>query len=237
MVFSDTSAKNGCIQYIESLCKLGDGGITGDTTLFKQITSYFNQADKKVSMALLRVDKNWKFDDSKYTDFPIASIDVVSNQRDYSLPAATSGGNASTLWRIIKVEILDGANYKEIDLMGVDEDETTDSVLPTKYNLFGSSLRFKELPSANITSGLRVTFQRSGVEFTTASTTEQPGYMDVYHDLPCYDTASTYLLPINPDLANRYSQIFESRLLKLESDWLDRVSTRNRLQGLVRNYE
>lgn len=236
MQYSNTTDKNGCIQFVESLCKLGDGGITSDSTLFKQITSYFNQADKKVSMSLLKVDKNWTFDDSNYTDFPIATIDLVASQRDYTLPGATSGGNTSTLWKINKVEVLNGTEYQEIRLMVDGEDEVTTVGTPTAYNLMGSSLRFKELPQT-LTAGLRITFQRSGIEFTTASTTQQPGYMDVYHDLPCYDVASTYLLPFDADLATRYSNIYESRLLKLGSDWLERVKTRNSLQPKVRNYE
>ncbi len=218
MVFSDTTNKSGCIQFIESLCRLGDGGITNDTTLFKQITSYFNQADKKVSLAMLRSDRRWKWDDSKYTDFPIASINIVSSQRDYSLPPAVSGGNFSTLWRINKVEVLTNGVYQKIELMDINEEELTTSGIATKYNLVGSSLRLKELPSSSITSGLRITFQRSGNEFTTSSTTEQPGYIDAYHDLPCYDTASTYLLPINTQLAVLYSQIFNDRLKLLQAD-------------------
>lgn len=219
MVFSDTTNKNGCIQFIESLCKLGDGGITNDTTLFKQITSYFNQADKKVSIALLRADKNWKWDDSNYTDFSIATINTVANQRDYTLPASTSGGNTSTIWRVNKVEVLVGSDYVEIELMDVNEDEVSTSGIPSKYNLVGGSLRFKELPVSNVTSGLRITFQRSGVAFTTASTTAQPGYIDAYHDLPCYDVASAYLLPINTQLAITYSNIFDTRLKLLKQDW------------------
>lgn len=218
MKFSDTTAKDGCIQYIESLCKLGDGGITNDTTLFKQITSYFNQADKKVSIALLRSDRRWKWDDSNYTDFAIASIDLVASQRDYTLPASTTGGNASTLWRINKVEILKNSVYTVIDLMEITDEELTSTGSPTAYNLRGNSIRFKELPTANLTVGLRITFQRSGVAFTTASTTAQPGYIDTYHDLPCYDVASTYLLPINTQLAVTYSNIFNERLKLLQQD-------------------
>lgn len=219
MVFNDTTNKNGCIQFIESLCKLGDGGITNDTTLFKQITSYFNQADKKVAIALLRSDRNWKWDNSNYTDFPIATINLVASQRDYTLPASTSGGNFSTNWRINKVEILNGSTYNEIELMNPDEnEETTTTTAPTKYNLIGGSIRLKELPTSNVTNGLRITFQRSGGEFTTASTTTQPGYIDAYHDLPCYDTASTYLLPINRQLAIDYKSIFDERLKLLQQD-------------------
>lgn len=219
MVFSDITNKSGCIQFIESLCRLGDGGITNNTTLFKQITSYFNQADKKVAMALLRVDKNWKFDDTKYTDFPIASINLVNTQRDYTLPASTSGGSASTLWKINKVEILYGTEYKEVKLMDFQEEELPDSGLPTKYNLIGNSIRFKEIPNANVTDGIGITFQRSTTPFTTTSTTEEPGYMDTYHDLPCYDTASTYLLPIDRQLAIDYKTIFDTRLKELQKDW------------------
>lgn len=231
MVFSNTTDKNGCIQFIESLCRLGDGGITNDTTLFKQITSYFNQADKKVGIALLRSDKNFKWDDSKYTDFSIATINLVANQRDYTLPASTSGGNFSTFWRINLVEVLVGGQYVKIDLMDSDDLEVTSTGTPTKYNLFGSSIRFKEIPVASVTGGIRLTFQRSGIVFTTSSTTEQPGYIDAYHDLPCYDTASTYLLPINPDLAVRYSQIFESRLKLLKQD--KSLMNDDRHRGLV----
>jgi len=218
MVFSDTTNKNGCIQFIESLCRLGDGGITNDTILFKQITSYFNQADKKVSIALLRSDRRWKWDDSNYTDFSIATIDLEINVRDYTLPASTSGGNASTLWRINKVEILKNSVYVEIPLMEIDEEELTSTGSPTAYNLRGNSIRFKELPPANLSAGLRITFQRSGVSFTTASTTQQPSYIDAYHDLPCYDTASTYLLPIDRQLAIDYKTIFDNRLKLLQQD-------------------
>jgi len=219
MVFSDTTNKNGIVQYTEDLCKLGDGGITGDTTLFKKITAYINQAYKNVAIALLRVDRRWKWDDSNYTDFPIASIDIVSGQRDYTLPASTSGGNNSTLWRVNKVEILTGGQYQKIDLMEPDEEEVTTSATPSKYNLISGSIRFKELPSANITSGLRITFQRSLTEFTTASTTTQPGFMDAYHDLLAYSAASDYLMPFDTNLATVYSNKYEARLKLLQKDY------------------
>jgi hypothetical protein len=223
MVFSDTTNKNGIVQYTESLCRLGDGGITNDTTLFKQITGYLNQAYKKVSMALLRVDRRWKFDDTNYTDFPIATIDLVSNQRDYTLPASTSGGNASTLWKVNLVEILDiNGNYNKIDIMPDGELETTDTGVPAKYKVIGNSIRLQNIPlsgSVTLTAGLRITFQRSIVEFTTASTTVQPGFFDSYHDLLAYDASASYLMPINTQLAINYSQIFENRLKLLQKDY------------------
>jgi hypothetical protein len=236
MVLSSTTNKNGIVQLCERLCKLGDGGITNDTTLFLQFTGDINQAYKKVSMALLRSDRRWKWDDSNYTDFAIGSINVVSGQRDLTLPAAVSGGNASTLYRINKVEILNGTTYQPINLMEIDEEEETTTGLPTKYKLVGNSIRFKELPNANITAGLRITFQRSVVEFTTSSTTEQPGFIDAYHDLLAYDASATYLMPINTQLAISYSNIFETRLMLLQKDKaLMNDDVPRRLQGAKEN--
>ena len=230
MKFSDTTNKDGAIQFIESLCRLGDGGITSDTTLFKQITSYFNQSCRKVETALLRVDKNWKWDDFNYTDFPIATIDLVSAQRDYTLPASTSGGNASTLYKVNKIRALgiDGLYYELFPLPPTwEESHPGDGYdgTPLYYKLVGNSVRLSPRPltgNVTLTSGLEVTFQRSGDDFTTADTTQQPGFPNAYHDLPCYDAASAYLLPINPDLAINYSTIFNNRLELLEQDWNNR---------------
>lgn len=224
MVFSDTTNKNGIVQFSEDLCKLGDGGITNDTVLFKKFTSLLNQAYKKVSIALLRVDRRWKFDDTNYTDFSIGTITLVSGQRDYTLPASTSGGNASTLWKVNLVEIMDISGvYQKIELMPDGEIETTGtSGIPTKYRLLGNSIRLQDVPLTGfvtLVDGLRVTFQRSIIEYTTASTTVQPGFIDAYHDLLAYDASATYLLPINTQLAINYSTIFDNRLKLLQKDW------------------
>lgn len=226
MQISDTTNKNGIVQLQERLCKLGDGGITNDSTLFKQVIGDINQAYKKVAMGLLRVDRRWKFDDSNYTDFPIATINLVSGQRDYTLPAATSGGNASTLWRINLVEVMDSTgNYSKIEPFYDGELEGTVSGLPTMYKLIGNSIRLDAIPltgSVTLTAGLRITFQRSIVEFTTSSTTEQPGFIDTYHDLLAYDASATYLLPFDRQLAVDYSAIFENRLKLLQKDYANK---------------
>jgi len=221
MVFSDTVNKNGIIQMCEDLCKLGDGGITNDSTLFLKATAGINQADKKVGMAILRADKRWKFDDSNYINFPIAAIDLDITKRDYTLPSAVSGGNASTLWRVNKIQVKDtSGNLHTVELMDSDEEELSTSGFPTKYNLIGNSIRFKEFPSGvTTTEGLVITFQRSIVEFTTASTTQQPGFIDTYHDLLAYDYSSVYLMPLNTQLAISYSNIYENRLKLLQADY------------------
>ena len=244
MQYSNTTDKNGIVQFTESLCKLGDGGITNDTTLFKQITSYLNQACKKVENALLRVDKNWKWDDSNYTDFPIATIDLVNGQRDYTLPASTSGGNASTLWKINRVRILgiDGLYYQIQPSLPTSNEAPSSSAYygtPLTYRLIGNSIRLDPIPktgNVTMTAGLEIEFQRSGVDFTTASTTTQPGFPDAYHDLIAYDASSSYLMPINTSLAVTYTQIFTQRLELLSEDWSNRNDdNRNQIKTVYRS--
>ena len=126
MQFSDTTNKNGIIQNIESLCGLGDGGITGNTTLFYKITAYVNNAYNKIAIAILQSDKRWKWDDFNNTDFPRGAATLVSGQRDYTLPAATASGNAATLLGIHKIAVLDAnSTPQEIVLKLTDRSEAS----------------------------------------------------------------------------------------------------------------
>lgn len=230
MQFSDTTNKNGIIQYTESLTKLGDGGISSDAVLFKQITNYINQAYRKVAMALLRVDKNWKWDDSNYTDFPITTITMVDQQRDYALPASTVGGNVSTLWKLSRVRIADTSGlFHQIRQLSPSEEESQAgsaySGVPTGYRLIGNSIRLSPIPKAGsltLTNGLEIQFQRGFDEFTSADTTQQPGFIDAYHDLLAYDAAASYLFPYDPNLALAYRNEFKNRLEEFQQDYSER---------------
>lgn len=244
MQFSDITNKNGAIQLCEDLCKLGDSGITSDTTLFKKFTNFINQGDKRVVSGLLTVDKNWRFDDSKYTDFPIATIDLENDVRDYTLPPAVSGGNASTLYKINKVRVKDTSGlFYPLSLLDPQAQETQEGLtyngIPTRYRLVGNSIRLDPKPltgQVTLTGGLEITFQRASQVFTTSSTTEEFGYMDSYHDLPCYYASYMYLLPIDRQLALDYLNLFESWLKKLQYDWFHKNSdVRNVIRPKVRN--
>lgn len=221
MVFNDTTNKNGIIQLIERLTKLGDGGITNDPVLLKQTTADVNVAYAKVASALMRVDRNWRWDDTNYDDFAIATIDLVANQIDYILPRATTDEHPSTLYKLNRVRILVGGQYIALTLMDADEDESPNSGVPTKYRLIGNSLRFN-CPiggGTTLSEGLELEFQRSFQEFASTDTDKQPGFMNNYHDLLAYDASSVYLLPYNPELAVVYSNIFTNRLKNLQTDW------------------
>ena len=223
MQFSDTTNKNGIIQNVESLCNLSDGGITGNTTLFYKITGYVNNAYNKVAIALLQADKRWKWDDFNYTDFPRGAATLVSGQKDYTLPAATTSGNAATLLGVHKIAVFDkNSTPQEIVLKLTDRSEASlnnqypDSGLPTVYKLIGNSIKMWPAPDNNVTvtlaSGLIVYFGRTPTQFTTSSTSAQPGFAGAYHELLQLDAAAQYLLPTKAKLAASYLVLYKNML-------------------------
>jgi hypothetical protein len=232
MQFNNTSSKNGIIQQCETLCNLGDGGITSNTTLLAKFTEWVNQACLKVESAIISVDKNWKWDDYNYSDFSRATANLVSGQRDYTLPAASSTGNASELLRVNKIAVLDTnstpqertlipTNLPEADLNNI----YSASGLPVYYKLIGNSVKMWPAPSSTqvtLTGGLIVYFQRTHAPFTTSDTTKEPGFPETYHDLVPLYASSVYLLPINTNLSVSYLTLFNQGLEKLQEEYTHR---------------
>lgn len=227
MVYNDTTNLAGCVQQIERLCKTGSGGITGNTTLFKQITASFNQGVKNVFVALLKADKNWKVDDSAYTDFPTAQVDLSNGVRDYLLPAASVGGDFSTLYRINFVRILDASGNK-LNLTPLDSEEDMNNETysagsttgtPQYYRLHGKSILLFPTPATGkvtMTDGLEIDFQRSPSPFSiTGTDSVQPGFIDAFHDIPCYYASSEYWMADNPTLATLHRNMYTQRLQEL----------------------
>lgn len=232
MVYSDTSNKDGLLQDCESLCSLGDAGITGNATLKSKFTGWLNNSYGKVAMAILTVDKNWRWDDFNYGPssneaFPVATATLESGSRDYILPRATNSANQSTLWKVYKVRIkdIDGEWYDIVPL-GTDDDETDNgSGVPTKYRLLANSIRLSDPPltgKVTLTAGIQVWFQREFDKFTTSDTTQQPGFISAYHYLLPLEASANYLLPIDQSKAAGYLTLFNDGLEKLKQSYAQR---------------
>lgn len=237
MVYSDTTTKAGLIQFEEGLCKLGDAGISSDTTLIRQFTAFNNQSLKKIASTLMRVDKHWIVDDDGYTDFPIATIDLVSGQRDYTLPASTGGGDPSTFYKLIRVRVMNTAGfYQVLTPLSPDAEESIASAFPAQYRLIGNSVRLSPKPLASavtLTAGLEIQFQRAFKEFLYNDTSVQPPFMDSWHQAIAYDASATYLMPINTNLAISYMSIAKDMIHELKKDWARKdVSIENIFQAV-----
>lgn len=209
MQFSDTSNKSGLIQDCEILLNFPDAGISGDTTLLKQFTNLINQAYLKTIGYVLESSGTWEWDDPNHTDFPIATTTLVNNQQDYTLPVAVTGGNASGLLTIQRVEVMDSAgDYYKLD--PIDETNISEALAefeetagkPRFYRTVGHSVELYPKPSTSqvtASEGLKCYFQRTPDLFTSADTTQQPGIPQPFHRLlsleACMDYASIRGLP------------------------------------------
>lgn len=211
MVFSDTTNKNGLIQGCEDLCGFSDAGITGVAYNFARFTAYLNQAYGLVINWIFKVDGQWHFDDSNYTDFPISTTTLVADQRDYTLPA--------TLLNIRQVEVLDiDGKYRTLELLAENDErrksdnQQEDAGKPTHYYLQGNSVFI--YPKTNstfstLTAGLRLTYDRYVDYFTVADTTQAPGFCNHLHQILYKLACLDYLNKNDMDRYNRtYNEIY-----------------------------
>ncbi len=245
MQFNDITGKSGIIQNCESLCNLGDGGITNDATLLAKFTGYVNEALNKVVSAILNVDKNWRWDDSNWGSddnqaIPVATCTLVSGQRSYILPRATNDSNYSTLWKVYRVRLLDtNGQWYDLTPLGADEDELEPIGRPTRYRLLRNTIRLSDIPGTGyvtLTEGMQVWFQREFVRFTTTDTTQQPGILSSFHYLLPLDAAASYLLPFDTNKANEYMVLFKNGLEDMKTAYGNRnddAKTTRRMMPVV----
>ncbi len=214
MKFSVTTGqKNGIIQTCEMLLDLGDGGISGNTTLLTQFTNIINNdAYDDVIAEIMKNEGSWVWDDYNEgnSKLPIAFQNVVAGSEvsDYALPNAASasgsgGSDASTFLRLISVQVLDQtARYQNV--LPIDDNaypQVLETIFynpgfPKWYKQIGTSIRLLPAPLAaqvTATNGLKITFQRDKVDFTvTGNDTQMPGFPSIYHYLLALITSETY---------------------------------------------
>jgi hypothetical protein len=199
MIFNDTSAaKNGLIQECETWLFGNDyGAISGSTTMLATFTRLLNHGLNEVTTAIMEVDGRWQYDDSNYTDFPVATTTLVDNQQDYQLSASHV--------KILGVEVKksDGDYYvirpldlQEICRKGLSVTEFFDEKgLPQYYDVTGDSVKLYPAPDATqvtTTAGLKVFFQREPDYFTTDDASRTPGIPSLFHDVPALYACNKY---------------------------------------------
>ncbi len=186
LVFSDTSAnKAGILQECETHL-FGDNGygrITNDSDLKATFTRYCNEALNRVVNLILNSDGRWQFDDTNFTDYPIGTTMVTTNQKDYIFDI--------TAIRITRVEVKDSAGnwhlLKPIDQVDVYDQALTTFLnstgLPQYYDKLATSIFLYPTPNYTQTASLKVYFQRPPSYFTVDDTTRVPGFNSMYHRL------------------------------------------------------
>lgn len=209
MQYNDTSTKTGLLQHCELLTGLGDGAITGSSTIKAQFTALLNRYLHKATSVILNSQDEWDFDDINNTDLPVGTTPFVAGQRSYTLPASLK------ILRIERVDFTyDGVNYyralpidsKEIQA-GLGNDTVTDGYFAKndpRYDMLGNTLRVYPLASsAEVASGalIRIEFSREATEFTASDTTKEPGLDEPFH--PYLSIGASFEWAVANDLATK----------------------------------
>lgn len=190
MNFSDTTNKNGLIQRCERYTNLGDGVISGDSTLLAYFTADINETLYDIITEIMMSQDTFEWDDPTLTTFPVATTPLVASQRDYQFD------NISFL-KLRRVDVsYDGTNYYRANpfdsssyLAGMGNDTSVDgnfSKTDPKYD--PKAFGFWLYPMANATDvanggKIRIEFTRAFDEYTTDDTTKQPPIDRPFHDL------------------------------------------------------
>lgn len=190
MVFNDTTTKQGLIQEIEFWTNLGDGVVSGDTTLVKQFTNRLNRAFDRVLPLILSTDETLQWDDPNHTDEPMAVADLVSGQQAYGAVTDESG---NSILNVVKVfaRSAEDVDYFELTPVPVGlgrEDRILNPSaayigIPTEYVERGGQLFLGPVPNYDCDGGLKIMFERSQSYFASSDTTKTPGIPSPFHQL------------------------------------------------------
>lgn len=172
---------------------------TNSTSLTNaNLNLYTQPAEDRIASLLMHADGRWEYDDSNYTDLPIATTTVTTSQQDYSLP--------TTQLRVLRVEIKDSnGDWQKLDAYDQTDEPFeslsqigTETGLPGKYDVLGSSVVLYPTPDYTQAASLKVYFQRGPLKYDytantnagqftdgtgSGATTDTPGFNSMFHDL------------------------------------------------------
>ena len=104
MQFSDTSTRQGLIQDCEDIAGLGAAGISGVAAKLQSFTRWINERYLEITGFIISCDGRWQWDDSNQTNSPVATTALVSDQRDYTVLAATPSSTSFTV-PLVQVDV------------------------------------------------------------------------------------------------------------------------------------
>lgn len=217
MDFNDTTNKQGLVQDC-------DWWVTSDINsypLADKVRSA-NMALNEVTGLILSADGRWQFDDTNYTDLPIGTTDLVSNQQDYGID--------TSMIDITRVECTDAQgkthflipiDQKDLNVnanQSINSGDTSTSLTdfmstagtPIYYDKIGNSIFLYPKPNYNLTGGLKVYFQRKASYFTSSDTTKQPGFAKHLHRYISLSMAKDYAIAkllAGPKISTLYSEL------------------------------
>jgi len=220
MVINDSSGGQGIVQDIDFICST-DSSSYPIADKIRNINRHYYKA---VTDILKSTGRN-QFDDSNLTTLPYYTFTLVNGQKDYSLP--------TDLLKINAIEVADSAgNWTR--LQEIDEQELWPTItdfeetngIPKYYNIRGGSVYLYPAPatgSVTLTNGGKFYLEREVDAFTTADTTQEPGFAEPFHRILSLGASYDYLI-INSttEKADRALQQYEQLRKELREFYSDR---------------
>jgi len=193
----------------------------------------------KLHSIILESQDEWDFDDSNATDLPIATTNLTINVGTYALPA--------TIYKLNKLEINYGsgfvkANPLDLNETNLSEDEVLAEVTveSPRYRVFGQTIKFYPTPTASVTGGIKLYFNREVAEFTSAEVTtgtKKPGLDRLWHDYiaigASLDGAIKFDLKNQISLTNKLADL-EARIRKYYGD--KNIDRKYKISGVIEDY-
>lgn len=236
MIYSNPTTKEGIVQECDFLVSSNE-----NTYPIEEKTRNANRALDKTISLILSADGRWQFDDTNYTDLPIATTDLVMSQQDYSF--------STDMIMVTRVELKDpqgnwrflqpfdqkdlqpepaaslprggagivGSNYSLTDFM-----ETPGT--PAYYDKMATSVFLYPKPNYNSTKGLKVFFQRQPNYFLTTDTTKEPGFAKHLHRYISLSMAHDYA--VAKDLPKR--NLLREEMLVMEKQIVETYAIRKK---------
>jgi hypothetical protein len=146
----------------------------------------------------------------------IATTDLVANQQEYVFP--------TDILKFKRAEIsYDGTTWRRMDLIDVNNKprQTDSTTINNEYStydpqvdLFDKSLFVYPIPTADVTGGLKIWYEKEASDLTAA--TDEPVFLEAYHPGLAYGAAVDYL--------SKYQEVeFNSSKLRDNQEKLNRL--------------
>lgn len=169
------------------ICSLADSMAKSNDTSFPlaEKTMYANLAMRLIWGDIWDAYGGWVYDDSNLTDQPVATTDLVANQRFYALPMtnmshliAVEFQNAGGTWiplSPLTIEKIHQNGYAESEFLKT-------AAVPMFYRPTSTGIQLYPPANFSASASLRIHISRDISTFTVADTTKSPGFDPLFHE-------------------------------------------------------
>lgn len=246
MQFSDTSNKQGLIQEFETLTGLGDGVVSGNTALLKEVTRRMNVRYSRILARLQLLTGRDGAEDTNYTDQQFSYFNITSGVGDYQFLTDESGNTITDITGVLILPSSTATEYMRLDQLTLDLPEAQLIMspnpsrvgIPSGYIEKNNTVFFDYVPNYSVTNGGKLFYRLVPSYFVYTDTTKKPGFLEPYHDLTAVGAAIDWLAvnkPENTSLITILNGNFASGMRELEDYTKMKNPTRRRITGAVRS--